>query len=247
MATSELDSSSGIPMYKQIKEILRTEILEGVADPGTPMTEAQLLERFGVSRAPIRQALRELTNEGYVFRKQGKGTFPVSGARVDRPADLRVGGLHRYLSDRGLHPTSAVSAVSRVTPPAHVQRHLQVEQDEQLLHFSRVISVDDSPLLTADVYVRPPADFHPTAADLEASGSAFELMEQQYGILLDRAEHVTWATSASAEHAAILGVAENSPLLAIETTFFTTGGVPAGWRIALHLAEEFKYRFVENR
>jgi GntR family transcriptional regulator len=39
-------------------------------------------------------------------------------------------------------------------------------------------------------------------------------------------------------------VAEGSPLLAIETIFFSTGGVPAGWRLALHQAEEFKYHFV---
>ena len=85
MALGELDTSSGVPLYRQIKEILRKEIAEGVADPLKPMTEALLLSRFEVSRAPIRQALAELANEGYVYRKQGKGTFPVAGTRVQRP------------------------------------------------------------------------------------------------------------------------------------------------------------------
>ena len=97
MAYSELDPASGVPLYRQIKEILRREIAEGIADPQKPMTEALLLDRFEVSRAPIRQALAELANEGYVYRKQGKGTFPVAGARVQRPADVRSGALYQYL------------------------------------------------------------------------------------------------------------------------------------------------------
>ncbi|WP_206058028.1 GntR family transcriptional regulator [Nonomuraea zeae] len=89
MANSELDLSSGVPLYRQIKDILLAEITGGLADPHKPMTEEQLLSRFEVSRAPIRQALKELAGEGYVYRKQGKGTFPVPGARVRRPADVR--------------------------------------------------------------------------------------------------------------------------------------------------------------
>src|SRR4051812_4911396 len=111
MAYGELDPSSGVPLYRQIKEILRREVAGGIADPRKPMTEAQLLSRFEVSRAPIRQALQELASEGYVYRKQGKGTFPVTGTRVQRPANVRSGALYQYLSDSGLHPTWKVSGV----------------------------------------------------------------------------------------------------------------------------------------
>lgn len=244
MSNGELDPTSGVPMYKQIKEILRTEITAGDADPSTPMTEAQLLERFGVSRAPIRQALSDLTQEGFVYRKQGKGTFPVVGARVDRPADIRPGGLFQFLADSGLKPTSTVSAPERVVPPGHVQRRLSLPEDESVLHFTRLMSVDDSPLVDADIYIRCPEGFSPSIQYLEEKGSALDLLEKEYGISLDRAEHEAWATSATAEHANALGVRRGSPLLAIETIFFTTGGVPAGWRMALHQAEEFKYRFI---
>ena len=91
MAYGEFDPSSGVPLYRQIKEILRPEIIAGIVDPRIPITEVQLLDRFDVSRAPIRQALKELASEGYVYRKQGKGTFPVVGARVQRPAERDQG------------------------------------------------------------------------------------------------------------------------------------------------------------
>lgn len=247
MATGELDLSSGVPLYRQIKDILRAEITAGAADPAEPMTEAQLLDRFDVSRAPIRQALKDLAGEGYVYRRQAKGTFPVPGSRVRRPADVRPGALHQYLSDIGLEPTSKVSGIERVVPPVRVRQHLGTEEHEQLLHFNRLILVEGVPLSDNSVYVRAPEGFHPAAAELQDRGSAFELLEQEFGFALDRAEHETWATAATAEHAAALGVPEGSPLLAIETAFFTTGGRAAGWRFAVHKAEEFKYRFVESR
>ncbi|GAA3697533.1 GntR family transcriptional regulator [Arthrobacter ginkgonis] len=247
MAYGELDPSSGVPLYRQIKEILRREIAEGNVDPNTPMTEAQLLGRFDVSRAPIRQALQELVSEGYVYRKQGKGTFPVTGARVRRPADVRSGALYQYLSDSGLHPTGTVSGIERVEPPARIRDLLGLEAHERLLHFIRLISVENEPLVEASIYVRAPEEFSPSIEELEDRGSAFELLEREFGITLDRAEHEAWATAATAGQAATFGVGEGSPLLVIETTFFTTGGLPAGWRSAVHRAEDFKYRFTTSR
>lgn len=244
MAHGELDPSSGVPLYRQIKEILRKEVAEGIADPAKPMTEALLLGRFDVSRAPIRQALLELASEGYVYRKQGKGTFPVVGARVERPADVRSGALYEYLSETGRHPTGKVSGVERVEPPARIRDLLGLESRERLLHFTRLISVEkDEPLVEADVYIRAPDDFRPTAAQLDDEGSAFRRLERDFGITLVRAEHEAWATAATAGQAATFGVSKGSPLLVIETIFFTTGDRPAGWRSAVHQAEKFKYRF----
>lgn len=249
MASGELDTSSGVPLYRQIKDILRAEVAGGTADPLKPMTEEQLLSRFGVSREPVRQALKELASEGYVYRKQGRGTFPVTGVRVHRPADVRPGALHQYLFESRLHPASTVSGVGRVEPPARIAQRLRTEAHERLLHFTRLITVEDQPLVEAGVYVRAPEDFSPSAQELEDRGSAFELLERESGITLDRAEHEAWATAtaATAEQAATFGVPVGSPLLVIETTFFTTGGLPAGWRSAVHQAEDFKYRFVTIR
>jgi GntR family transcriptional regulator len=261
MASGELDPSSGLPLYRQIKDILRREIADGTADPQVPMTEARLLERFGVSLAPIRQALRELATEGLVYRKQGKGTFPVAGARVHRAADVRLGALHDYLADRGLNPTSTVIGLDWTQPTDRLRTLLSLDAgpapgadpraiphpDERLLHITRLISVDGKPIARPEVHLRVPRGFDPTAAELEEHGSAFALLERDYGLVLDRAEHDVWATEASEEQAGALEVAIGSPLLAIETLFFAAGGWPAAFRSAVHRAEDFRYRFIEGR
>lgn len=243
VARSELDPTTGVPLYRQIKEILRTEISSGSVDPDTPMTEAQLLERFGVSRAPIRQALRELSDDGYVYRKQGKGTFPVPGRRIERPAGTRPGTLYQHLSEQGLATTTSVSGLDRVIPPERIREKLGLAEDERLLHFMRLICVDDIPLAHSRIYLRVPAEFTPTRSDLESGSSAFELLEREFGITLIQSENEAWATAADAEMAAQLQVPVGNPLLAIETVFITKGGVPSGFRTAMHRSDEFKYQF----
>jgi GntR family transcriptional regulator len=244
MASPEIDLDSGVPLYRQVMEILRAEITQGTLDPAVPMTEAKLIARFGVSAAPIKQALNELTREGFVYRKQRLGTFPVMGVRVDRPADLKTGDLYRFLQDRGLHPTSFVSDIQRIIPPLSVSQRLNSAEGEKLLHFVRVIEADGKPFAENDIYIRSPEDFLPTKEDLKDGGSALTLLERKYGIALDHAEHEAWATTANAEHAQTLGVAEGSPLLVIDTVFYATGGVAVGWRSAIHRPEEFKFHFV---
>lgn len=246
MASPELDLESGVPLYRQVMEILRNEIVQGSLDPAVPMTEAKLVARFGVSAAPIKQALTELTREGFVYRKQRLGTFPVMGVRVDRPADLKTGDLYRFLEDRGLKPTSTVGEIKRVVPPAAIQHRLGTPEGEKLLHFVRAIFADEKPFAENDIYIRSPEDFLPTEAELKDGGSALTLLERKYGIALDHAEHEAWATTANSEHAVALGVAIGSPLLVIDTVFYATGGVAVGWRSAVHRPEEFKFHFVTN-
>jgi len=246
MASPELDPSSGVPLYRQIMGILRAEIVEGRIAADEPMTEERLLARFGVSRAPIRQALNELVSEGFVYRKQGRGTFPVTGVRVDRPADLKPGDLYRFLEEQGLHPTSRVSGLERVRPPEPLASRLGVADDELLLHFERIIEVNGEPFAENDIYIRAPRDFAPSEAELSDGGSAFSLLERAYGIAIERAEHEAWATAATPDRAGELGVAPGDPLLVIDTVFYATGGVTAGWRSAVHRADEFKFRFVSS-
>ncbi len=64
------------PLYLQIKEALKKQILAGEYAPYQRMpSESELMNSFGVSRITVRQALRDLHSEGLIFTSQGKGTF----------------------------------------------------------------------------------------------------------------------------------------------------------------------------
>ena len=67
-----------MPIYLQLRELIRNKIEEGEYMPGTAIpSENKLAETFGLNRLTIRNAVDALVNEGLLRRVQGKGVFVV--------------------------------------------------------------------------------------------------------------------------------------------------------------------------
>ena len=64
-----------VPLWESIAELLRAAILSGELEPGSKLIETELAERFGTSRGPIREAIRELAREGLVTELPRRGTL----------------------------------------------------------------------------------------------------------------------------------------------------------------------------
>ena len=58
---------------EQIAARLQREVLSSKLKPGDPLREVDLSERFGVSRGPIREAFRQLTQQGLLVLEPNKG------------------------------------------------------------------------------------------------------------------------------------------------------------------------------
>ncbi|MBT3358514.1 MAG: GntR family transcriptional regulator [Rhodospirillales bacterium] len=80
-------------LHDQVVDRLRDMIVEGELDPNTRINEKMLCERFGISRTPLREALKVLASEGLVELMPNRGatvasftsedldeTFPIMGA-----------------------------------------------------------------------------------------------------------------------------------------------------------------------
>ena len=77
--------------YKPLREVvfdsLREAIINGTLRPGERMMEIQLAEELGVSRTPVREAIRKLELEGFVVMLPRKGAY-VAGISLKDIADV---------------------------------------------------------------------------------------------------------------------------------------------------------------
>lgn len=73
-----------LPLRDVVFNTLREAILKGELKPGERLMEIQLAERLGVSRTPIREAIRKLELEGLVL------TFPRRGAEVAKMTEKNM-------------------------------------------------------------------------------------------------------------------------------------------------------------
>lgn len=71
----------------EIAEAVRAEILRGTWEPGHPLRQDELAAHFGVSRVPVREALRSLCAEGLAVWQPQRG-FTVSRLKPDEAREL---------------------------------------------------------------------------------------------------------------------------------------------------------------
>ncbi len=75
-------------LYQQVFDIVAGQIAEGTLREGTRLSETAVAEQFGISRAPARQALSELEQQGYLLKSHGRG-YKVTRQEglIERPGD----------------------------------------------------------------------------------------------------------------------------------------------------------------
>ena len=76
LAPIKLDSYQ--PLREVVFETLRDAIRKGILKPGERLMEIHLAEQLGVSRTPVREAIRKLELEGYVIMMPRRGTYQRS-------------------------------------------------------------------------------------------------------------------------------------------------------------------------
>ncbi|SDW46667.1 GntR family transcriptional regulator [Paenibacillus sp. CF384] len=78
------------PLYAQIASIVKDRILHGVYPVGTNIpSEPQLEQEFQVSKVTVRNAIKELAQDGYVEKGSGKGTKVIRNTSASKLSKLK--------------------------------------------------------------------------------------------------------------------------------------------------------------
>jgi len=87
-----IDRDVPIPIYYQLKQIIKKQISRDDLKPGDQLpSEDELCTRHGISRTPVRQAVTELVHEGLLVRIHGRGTFVAESApEAESRTTLRI-------------------------------------------------------------------------------------------------------------------------------------------------------------
>ena len=111
-------------IQEQVYEALKSDILYGILEPGTQLKELELTEYYGVSRSPIREALRRLCGDGLVELKPNCGIYVrvFTADYVEDILEMRV-----LLEGRGMERVCTEG-------PTAQQREALLSLHEQIVH-----------------------------------------------------------------------------------------------------------------
>ncbi len=216
-----LQAESYSPLYAQLMRQIRQDIHRGVYPVGSRIPPEHELEmNYGVSRVTVRRALQELTAEGLLERKQGKGTFVAAPRQKLRDRVPR--GFHEACREAGLAAGVRLLSVKEIKADERDRLELQLSEDAAVVACTRLCLADGSPVILESDHFST-AYAYLESADL--NGSLYRLL-QDYGIRPEKSYYDIAMCPATGEASALLEVPEGTMLLCVHQAVYDQKGRP---------------------
>lgn len=243
-ATQLMAGNSPLPLYVQIRDSLRRQILEGHYQVHERLpSENAMMKSFGVSRITIRQALRDLHNEGLVFSAQGKGTFVSKPKAVQNVQ--RLEGFGEAMGAQGYEASARVLSIRQLKAPKAVVAALDLHLGDEVVEVKRVRYLNREPVCVENSYF--PMDVGRQMFGLDLSGDIFPMLENLFDLPLGGADIGLDAILADDETQHYLNLKVGDALLRVERLTYNRDGRPIDFEYLCYRGDSFKYQFRIDR
>ncbi len=236
-----------MPVYYQLKEALRKQIESGELNPHERLpSERELEESYDISRMTARRALSELEAEGYIYRRQGKGSF-VAEPKI-RQGLLRLTSFTEDMRQRGLSPGARVLGIEVISADVELTRRFQAEPDERFVKIQRIRLADKEPMALETAFLR--YKFCPGIEKLNFTDrSIYETLRERYNIYLGYADQTIEVKLADEYEAELLKVKQGTPMWLMErTTYLEDNVTPFEYVYSIYRGDRYKlYVRLERR
>lgn len=145
-----------IPSYVPIYNLLCDDIIKGIYKKGTSLPgETTLAAKYGVSRNTLRQALTVLTQDGYIYKKQGKGTI----VSYDKHSFSDKEKFYNFLVECAKEEITDVKMNYNIGPPTKIaQNKLRLEDGENVLASNNFYISDEA--VIGHSFIQIPTEYY---------------------------------------------------------------------------------------
>lgn len=210
-AGAQLDAQSREPLHAQMARILRDQIRDRDLLPGEVLpTEAQLQEKYGVSRSVARQAMATLVAEGLVVRGRGRGSV-VAPERQRHRIVNDASGLYAQMRDAGSELRTEVLSMTEDVAP----RPIPELGGREAIKLERLRVLDGTPTAFIRTWLPRELGGELTANELQ-DASLHAVLSERFGLRIAGGRRTVRAVAADHTLAGLLGVHTGAPLLLLE-------------------------------
>lgn len=234
-----------MPAYKVVYTTLKQQIRDGSypVDSFLP-TENELCQQFNVSKTTIRKAISLLSNENYIEVTQGRGTKVL-----DFSASQKLSGVTSFtetLIQKGYTVSSKGVFVENISADENIAQKLNIHPGDPVYRIQRVQCADGIPIAIMENIIVASLfpNFHTGHADFI---SLYTLLEEEYNLVITKAEQILQASKASFADAQILNIDVGDPLLISKRKTYT-GNTVFDYSVLKINADKFSYNiYLEGR
>lgn len=179
--THDMKLDYRMPIYLQLREIVRAKIEDGEYLPGTAIpSENTLAETFGINRLTVRNAVDALVNEGILRRVQGKGVFVV-GNKYEEVLEEHGGFINNF--SPGQKHVSIKEHTKQLRPAGNkYANYFNIGLHDLIFYIRHFITFDDETVSSEEIYV--PKEILPELEIINSSVFTLKDIFSFYGIEL---------------------------------------------------------------
>ena len=218
------DGKAAIPLYQQVIDIIKNEINSGAYKAGARIpNEFELAESYKVGRVTVRRAIEELVQQGYLTKRQGKGTFvnaPKLKRKIRQKGDVQ--SFTEGCAANDMVPGARLVSRTVVAATHEDAAFFGVEPGCELIVVERVRTADGIPvMLENNAFVLADHPYLQTLADKDLTdNSIFALVAEHSGRAPLKSDPCTVEIAlADAQAAPLLEVPVGEPLFFMEAYF----------------------------
>ena len=243
---NETIKKSVIPLYIQTKQWIINQIENGQFGYGDQIPgEYNLSKQLNVSRGTIREAIRELIEEGHLYTIRGRGTFV-------KKSDKSSWAVNTFLSVAdsfdiaNIDYTTRVIKICREITEVSVAAQLNIEPKTEVIRLERLRYIKDEPVhLSTSFFSLSIAELL-LEEDLN-NKSLYKEMENILGIKVTRVDRSVMARLADPWETEYLQLPEVSAILVLDSVAYNEFDKPVEYSTARFPTERSKFIIQSRR
>ena len=240
MGKYDLKNGKGAsPLYAQIKDVLLSDIKEGVYKDKIP-TEKELQELFHVSRITVRQALDELVSEGYLIRERAKGTRILKEKITENLNTLN--NFTNEMKQKKIQYTVHSVNISIEKASKVVAEALGIQEGKNVYVLHRIYYIADEPFCSLYSYL--PASLNLSVEEETYMGSLYEYLENEKGVIISKSYEDIEVGFADKNVGEDLKIRQGTAVLFRSRKSFDQNGNHVEYVRAYYKADKYKYSLV---
>jgi GntR family transcriptional regulator len=215
----EINRKSVLPLYYQLKEIIKEEIDVGKYNPGERIpSENELSDKLNISRNTAKQAIADLVSEGLLFRIQGKGTF-VSEKKLFKGLTDTFSFSAEFNSNN-VHLNTKVIMAEEIEESKETLQYLKLKESTHLFRIQRLRILKNIPVALQTSYI--PIFFCPSLLKYDLSAnSLFDILKEKFNITFSYLKENISCVKADQYESELLKVKRGAPLFLLTRKTFT--------------------------
>jgi GntR family transcriptional regulator len=214
-----IDRKSALPLYYQLKEVIKEEIDIGKYKPGDRIpSENEFSAMLGISRNTSKQAIADLVSEGILYRVQGKGTFVAE--KQSFKGLTETFSFSSEFEPSEFNFTTRVIFAEEIYESKETLEYLKLKESTELFRIQRLRSLNDIPVALQTSYI--PRFFCPDLLSYDLSSqSLYDILSREGKASYDYFTEKLTCIKADKYEAELLKVKKGSPVFFLTRKTFT--------------------------